>query len=94
MVEKSEIAVAVEQVVNANEVRASYWDMLASLYYREVSNEKLQDLAQVDWAALASADEDAATGYDLMARAVKRPDARTRQSLACDYAHTFLAAGR
>lgn len=32
-------------------------------------------------------------GYYLIKRAVRKPDGKTRQQLACDYAHTFLAAG-
>ena len=96
---RDELREAAGQIAEVNAGRAAFYRMLSSLYYREVTQEKIGELLGVDWSALF-ADEEMAEGSDgmveglrLMTGSLKRADGRTRQELASDYAHTFLAAG-
>lgn len=84
---------AVGQMSQVNRSRASYYRMLASLFYRELGSEQIARLAQTDFTGLDAGEELMGEGYALIAHAVRKPDRATRQKLAVDYARVFLAAG-
>ncbi|MBQ3386695.1 MAG: molecular chaperone TorD family protein [Eggerthellaceae bacterium] len=93
-----DIAEACEEIITVNEGRASFYRMLSSLFYREVTQEKIGELLAINWNGLYADDnaeggEDLLEGLRLMTGSLMRADGRTRQALASDYAHTFLAAG-
>ena len=67
--------------------------MLGELFFRELTQEQVEHLAGMDFAGMDGGDELIAQGYDDMRRYLRHVNSGTRQALACDYAHTFLAAG-
>lgn len=94
MAREDEIREAISQITEVNEGRAAFYRMLASLFYRELTLEKIQEIAALSGEAFDDGDDGGlAQGLSMMTRAVARADGRTRQQLAGDYAHTFLAAG-
>lgn len=72
--------------------RASFYRLLSSLYFTEVTDELLENLAALRMSEEDLSD-DLARGFRELAHYLTRrgPDART--DLAVDYAHVFLAAG-
>lgn len=83
----------VAQLVAVNEGRAAFYRMLAQLFFKELTQEQVEHLAGMDFAGLSGDDALIAEGYDDMRRYLRRMNTGTRQELAVDYAHTFLAAG-
>ena len=67
--------------------------MLGELFFRELTQEQVEHLAGMDFAGMDGDDELIAQGYDDMRRYLRHVNSGTRQALACDYAHTFLAVG-
>ena len=91
---EDEIKEACDQITQVNQGRAAFYRMISSLFYREVTMEKIAELTQVSWDGLGDEEGDElAEGLRMMTGAIVKADARTRQKLASDYAHTFLAAG-
>ena len=75
------------------EMRARVYRMLGSLYFTELTDEQIRTLAEVDYSAFADLDEELARGAKEIERALRHVNSSTREDLAVDYAHTFLAAG-
>lgn len=88
--EREELA---SQLVEVNRGRASFYRMLAQLYFKELTAEQVKHLAGMDFSGMSGDDETIAEGYAEMHRYLRHANGGTRQELACDYAHTFLAAG-
>ena len=83
----------ISQLIEVNAGRAAYYRMLGELFFRELTQEQVEHLAGMDFAGMDGGDELIAQGYDDMRRYLRHVNSGTRQALACDYAHTFLAAG-
>lgn len=90
---QSECDQLISQIIEVNAGRAAYYRMLGELYFRELTQEQVDHLAGMDFAGLAGDDALIAEGYEDMRRYLRHANSGTRQALACDYAHTFLAAG-
>ena len=88
--EREELA---SQLVEVNRGRASFYRMLAQLYFKELTAEQVKHLAGMDFSGMSGDDETIAEGYANIRRYLRHANGGTRQELACDYAHTFLAAG-
>lgn len=88
--EREELA---SQLVEVNRGRASFYRMLAQLYFKELTAEQVKHLAGMDFSGMSGDDETIAEGYADIRRYLRYANGGTRQELACDYAHTFLAAG-
>ena len=88
--EREELA---SQLVEVNRGRASFYRMLAQLYFTELTAEQVKHLAGMDFSGMSGDDETIAEGYADIRRYLRHANGGTRQELACDYAHTFLAAG-
>lgn len=88
--EREELA---SQLVEVNRGRASFYRMLAQLYFKELAAEQVKHLAGMDFSGMSGDDETIAEGYADIRRYLRHANGGTRQELACDYAHTFLAAG-
>lgn len=84
---------SVTELIEVNAGRAAYYRMLAELLWKELSQEQIDHLASLDLKSLAAGDDGLAAGYGDMERYLRRRNTGTRQELAVDYAHTFLAAG-
>ena len=102
MVEELEFEEACLQVVSVNEARIAYYRMLASLFYKELTEEKIEEL-RVARLGAESADGNGEEGKDcvdeqvaglrLMGTFLMRSGSEARQKLAADYARAFLGAG-
>lgn len=88
--EREELA---SQLVEVNRGRAGFYRMLAQLYFKELTAEQVKHLAGMDFSGMSGDDETIAEGYADIRRYLRHANGGTRQELACDYAHTFLAAG-
>lgn len=84
---------AAQEIIELNKGRAGFYRMLASLYFTELTAEQIEHMAQQDFSGLNGGDELIAEGYDDIARYLAKRNTSTREKLAVDYAHTFLAAG-
>ena len=82
-----------QEIIQLNQGRAGFYRMLASLYFTELTAEQIEHMAQQDFSGLSGGDELIAEGYDDIVRYLAKRNASTREKLAVDYAHTFLAAG-
>lgn len=83
----------ISQLIEVNAGRAAYYRMLAELFFRELTQQQVDHLAGMDFAGMAGDNALIAEGYEDMRRYLRHANSGTRQALACDYAHTFLAAG-
>lgn len=91
--DEDKISSSVNEIVEVNAGRAAYYRMLAELLWKELTQEQIDHLAALDLKSLAQGDADLEEGYGDMASYLRRRNTGTRQELAVDYAHTFLAAG-
>ena len=91
--QKEERDKLISQLIEVNAGRAAYYRMLGELFFRELTQEQVEHLAGMDFAGMDGDDDLIAQGYDDMRRYLRHVNSGTRQALACDYAHTFLAAG-
>ncbi len=83
----------IEQMLAINVGRADYYRRLSSFYFKELTQAQLDALASQDFTSSNGGDELIATGYADIHSYLKKRNSATRQDLAVDYAHTFLAAG-
>ena len=83
----------ISQLIEVNAGRAAYYRMLAELFFRELTQQQVDHLVGMDFAGMAGDNALIAEGYEDMRRYLRHANSGTRQALACDYAHTFLAAG-
>ncbi len=81
------------QLIALNEGRARLYRTLAHLYFTEVSDGQIEHMAAQDFTGLSGGDPLIAEGFEDIRRYLRKRDTGTRQQLAVDYAHTFLAAG-
>ena len=84
---------SVREIIELNQGRAGFYRMLASLYFTELTAEQIEHMAAQDFEGLSGGDDMIAEGYEDIARYLSKRNASTREKLAVDYAHTFLAAG-
>lgn len=82
-----------DEVDGATAARAAMYCMLASLYFAELTEEKVRELAGVKLSGMDFGDELMAEGMHDIERYLRRVNSGTRQELACDYAHSMLGAG-
>ena len=83
----------ISRLIEVNAGRAAYYRILAELFFRELTQQQVDHLAGMDFAGMAGDNALIAEGYEDMHRYLRHANSGTRQELACDYAHTFLAAG-
>lgn len=74
-------------------MRESIYRMLSSLYFKELSPEQIEFFREATLDGFAELDPLMEEGAKNVKRALRRLNAGTREDLAVDYAHTFLAAG-
>jgi TorA maturation chaperone TorD len=79
-----------DQIIEVNESRATFARMLASIYLYELTDEQIESFAH-----LAYPDDGSriAHAYATITEYLRHRNKATRQTLAADYAHTFLGAG-
>ena len=82
-----------DEMTQLMSMRASVYRLFSSLYFKEVTIEQMRFLHDADLDGIGELDEDLAEGVRNVHRALRRVNEGTREDLAVDYAHTFLAAG-
>lgn len=82
-------AIDVEQIVNVLKGRAAFYDLLASLYFRPLTVEQIDAIAQMDLSDYADLNEEFAEGLNDMTRYLRRRHTGTRQELAVDFTAAF-----
>ncbi|MEE8733737.1 MAG: molecular chaperone TorD family protein [Eggerthellaceae bacterium] len=90
---ETEHAEAVRQLRASNEARASLYRTLAYYYLHELTEPQIEQLAHADLASQGAGNATMQRGFNEMAGYLLKLTTGTRQELAVDYAHTFLAAG-
>lgn len=83
----------IDQIIQVNAGRASFYRMLAELFFKELTQDQIDHLSTLNLEEMAADDALMAEGYSDIAHYLRRMNTGTRQELAVDYAHTFLAAG-
>lgn len=83
----------VQDIVALNEGRAALYRVLAHYYFKELTDGEIDRLSRQDFAGLDGGDPLIAEGFADMRAYLRKRNTGTRQALAVDYAHTFLAAG-
>ena len=78
-----------EDLVAALEGRAAFYDVLAALYYRPLTQEQIEHIAAGDLAAFADGHELMAEGLHDIERALAKRNSGTRQDLAVDFTAAF-----
>ncbi len=86
-------AEAYAQIAAVNEGRAATYRTLAFCYFKELSQEQIELIAREPFVGVLDDEPLIAEGFADIRRYLHRIDSGTRQELAADYAHTFLAAG-
>lgn len=89
----TEDAAFIREIVAVNEGRAALYRVLAHYYFKELTAEEIEKVASQDFAGMDGGEALIAEGFADMKRYLEKRNTGTRQALAVDYAHTFLAAG-
>lgn len=76
-----------------NKNRAAFYRLLSSLYWKELTSEQIEQLRYSNTDELGFDDQNMDDGWSDIETYLKDFNSGTRQDLAVDYAHTFLAAG-
>lgn len=84
---------AIDSIVELARTRESVYRMFSSLYFKELTDEQIRFFASEGLPMLEGLEGPMGKGARLARRAIRRVTSATREDLAVDYAHTFLAAG-
>lgn len=71
------------------ESRATFYEMLAGLYFSPLTQDQIDAMAAADFSAFAAIDGTFAAGFDDMARYLRKRTSGTRQELAVDFTSAF-----
>ncbi|MCD8315920.1 MAG: hypothetical protein LUB61_00725, partial [Eggerthellaceae bacterium] len=93
LAEDPDVTETIDQLVALNEGRAAMYGALAHYYFKELTDDEIDFIAAQDFSAYGSADRLIGEGFEDMQHYLSKRNTGTRQNLAVDYAHTFLAAG-
>lgn len=78
-----------EEMIAACEGRAAFYDMLAAIYFRPLTAEQIDNIAETDWSEYADLSELFADGLNDMTRYLRKRNSGTRQELAVDFTSAF-----
>ena len=78
-----------EEMIAACRGRAAFYDMLAAIYFRPLSAEQIENIAETDWSEYADVNELFADGLNDMGRYLRKRNSGTRQELAVDFTSAF-----
>lgn len=71
------------------EARAAFYEMLASLYFKPLTQEQIDAMAAADFSVYAQLNEECAEGAEDMLRYLSRRNSDTRRALAVDFTGAF-----
>lgn len=69
--------------------RASFYDLLAALYFKPLREDQLDGIASLDLSAYADVNQDFADGLNDIARSLAKRTSATRQDFAVDFTGAF-----
>lgn len=75
--------------VEALKGRASFYDLLAALYFKPLSQEQIENIVQMDLSVYADVNEYFADGINDVTRYLRKRNTGTRQALAVDFTTAF-----
>lgn len=78
-----------QQMLDALEGRAAFYDLLASLYFKPLTIEQIDQIDAMDLSAYADVNEQFAEGLNDMRRYLNKRNTGTRQELAVDFTGAF-----
>lgn len=78
-----------DDMIEALEGRAAFYDLLAALYYKPLTEEQIDAIAALDLGAYADVNECFADGLNDIARTLGKRTTATRQELAVDFTGAF-----
>lgn len=78
-----------EEMIAACEGRAAFYDMLAAIYFRPLTAEQIDNIAETDWSEYADLSELFADGLNDVTRYLRKRNSGTRQELAVDFTSAF-----
>ncbi|MBQ9068778.1 MAG: molecular chaperone TorD family protein [Eggerthellaceae bacterium] len=82
-------AASVEEIVAALEGRAAFYDFLAALYFKPLTEEQIENIAQMDFSVYEGTNELFEEGLHDMSRFLRKRHTGTRQQLAVDFTMAF-----
>lgn len=77
-------------LVAALEGRAQFFSLIASLFYRPLTQEQIDNIAAMDLSAYAGLNETFDSGINDMSRYLRKRNTGTREQLATDFTSTFI----
>ncbi|NTU89313.1 MAG: molecular chaperone TorD family protein [Actinobacteria bacterium] len=80
----------VSQILQALEGRAVFYDLLASLYFKPLTLEQIENIATMDYSAYKDVNESFSDGFNDISRYLNKRHSGTRQELAVDFTSTFI----
>ena len=83
----------IESIVELARTREGIYRMFSSLYFTELTDEQIRFFAREGLPLLEGLEGPVGDGARLARSSIRRVTSATREDLAVDYAHTFLAAG-
>lgn len=78
-----------DEIIAALEGRAAFYDLLASVYFKPLTAEQVENFANTDFSAYEDVNEDFASGINDIRRYLRKRNTGTRQELAVDYTKSF-----
>ncbi len=78
-----------EEMIAACEGRAAFYDMLAALYFRPLTAEQVENIAELDWAPYEGLNDLFDDGINDVSRYLRKRNSGTRQALAVDFTSAF-----
>lgn len=82
-------AVVTEDMIAALKGRAAFYDLLAAIYFRPLTAEQIDNIAEMDWSEYADVNELFADGVNDITRYLRKRNSGTRQALAVDFTSAF-----
>lgn len=77
------------QMIEALEGRAAFYDLLASIYFRPLTQQQIDSIAAMDLSVYADVNEFFADGLNDVTRYLRKRNTGTRQELAVDFTTSF-----
>ena len=78
-----------EELAGVLEARAAFYETLAALYFRPLTQEQVDGMAATDFSVYADLNEDFAAGVNDITRYLRKRNTGTRAEMAVDFTSTF-----
>jgi len=78
-----------DDIIAALQGRAAFYDLLASVYFKPLTAEQVENFAHTDFSMYEDVNEEFASGINDIRRYLRKRNTGTRQELAVDYTASF-----